>query len=765
MRNAVRRCAHGAAVVALAAASWGSPRLARADDPPPPPPPAPEVFPAPAPAPVPVPSSPTPPPPPPPSPVLPEPPPPPPPDVEMPSWDKGFRNRSLPLPPPPPPPDPFAERPIRWRHDRLASLDGRLTQIKRIPQWVDVVDRSEMQEWRPADFGEILRRLPNVQMADGGSPFLASPIIRGLGGDRVKVVTDGVWPATQALGAAGSTVTLWDPESIERVEVYHGPGAWLRGVEAGGGVINMVPRRPTRHPCPTVIGEASTAWNSADNRFREHLGAEVGSGRVAALGGITYEDRGDRDTASGSLDPTTFQWFAGSLALDYFLDNQSTIGITAQYVKAEDIRTPLGIGFTQPEYHRTFLALTISSFDVGSVFHGTRASVSFAQFLQEDDSQTSLSLTNGVSAQDDVTRFDLRLQGRLYLVECHDTWAELSVSYAHVERREEILPSTAPPPVEELGTAAGDLGTRVHPTAVPGQPVFGVAQYVANEWKVKALIEDEWHNSCWDFKGGVGLDYWWLEDDRSGQNREEFLVSVAGGVAHHIGDCVTVYGNASFGARHPSLFETFDLTVIDGLTVFPNPDLDDEQNLAGEVGVKTAFWNHTTFQTALFAHHIKDFIGRETVGVDQIWDNIGDVTLYGVEVQGSWRPNPCLCEGLEVFGNGAFTATTDEDVAPDVPFHGRAGARLSRGCGPVCGIRRWFVEGAARGGSGSGRDGDDDAFVTAEFLGGIGWGSGNKVAWWLNGGVTNLFDADYVEPFSRLPTMGRSFFLSFEATF
>ena len=675
--------------------------------------------------------------------------------MEIPSWDLFFKSKGVPLPPPPPPRDPFDPREIRFRKDREVSMDGRIQEVKRIPQWVDVIDRNEITEWRPLGFGELMRRLPNVAMADGGSPFLALPIIRGLGGDRVKLLTDGVWTESQALGVAGGTVTLWDPESIERVEVYHGPGAFLRGANASGGVINFVPLRPHRHEClRDVWGESASSYQSSTNTFRQRLSGEGGSGRVAALLGATYEDHGDRQTADGALDPSTYDSYAFDAAIDYFLDNTSTLGFTGQYVKAQNIRSPIGGGdaFTQPEYSRLFLGLTLSSVQMGPVFHGARMSLSFDSFLQDDDQASALSLTSGVSSSDKVKRFDYRVSGNLYLWDCHDTWAEVAVAYAHLERTESILCL----PVSAPGRLTWIRGITIIPTAEPGTCVDGFAKYTADELNINALLEDETHSGCWDFMVGGRLDWNHLSDDRTGESSDAFLFGVAGGVTRHLTDCVTVYGNLSYGQRRASIQEQLSVTILNGITVYGNPDLKDEQSANGEIGMKATWDSRATLQVAGFGHWLGDYIGRRPIGADEFWDNLGNVFLSGAEITGAYRPCPSRCEGLELFGSLGGTWSSDEDIVNDVPLAGRLGARLSTcvGCPGACGMRRWFVEAAVRGGTHDGFNADGDGYATAEVLGGVGVSRGGRRAIWATLGVTNLFNAEYTEPFSRLPVAG-----------
>jgi outer membrane receptor protein involved in Fe transport len=530
--------------------------------------------------------------------------------------------------------------------------------------------------------------------------------------------------------------------------------------------VNVVPLRPHRHESlsdPWFTEAAS--YRSADNAWRERIAADFGAGRVAALTGFTYEDHQDRDTANGTLNPSEFHWLAADAAVDYFLDNQSTIGFTGQYVKAEDIHSPLGGGglLAQPNYERLFLGLTFSSLDMGPYFHGTRATITFDAFDIADDAQTSLQLTNGISSKDKVKRFDFHLAGSLYLFDCHDTWAELSVGWAHLERTESILCLGTPIP----GTVDAVHRLGLFPEAVPGACVAGSITYEAEEWRISALLEDEWHPGCWDVHVGGRVDFHYLDDSRTGTTITEFVGAVAGGVSRHLTDCTTVYANGSFGQRFPTSEELYDVSILTGVTVFGNPDLDNETSWALEGGLKYSNDNHVTLGVASFVHGIYDFIGRRPLGPDEEWANVGDVLMYGAEVTGAWRPCPCRCEGLEFFGMAGTTATDDDGIVPDVPLHGRAGARYSNaiGCEGSCGIRRWFLEGSARGALGSGLDGDGPNFVTTELLGGLGVSRGGRRDVWLRVGALNLFDEKYVEPFSRLPAVGRSLVASIQIDF
>lgn len=695
------------------------------------------------------------------------PPEPPPPGSAMPNWDLDHLNAEV-EPAPPPRPDPFSLRDIRYRHDnRTASADGRITPLRRIPQWVDVIERHDLAEWRPHEIGSLASRFPNISIADGGNPFLQIPIIRGLSGDRVKILTDGVWPGTQALGSQGGTLSLWDPESTERVEIYHGPGAYLKAIDSPGGFINIVPRRARQHGSFSADRRVTSSYSSATGTWRNRGEIDFGEGRVAALAGVTWTTHDDRDIGSGTLDPTSYEQLAADLALDYFLGPRSRLGLTVQFNEATDIRSPLATGtVSQPAYDRVFVGLSLSSVNLGSIFHGHRISISLDSFLEDDD-RLSTSQTSGLGSKNDVTRYDFHLQGNLFLLCCHDTWAELSVGYAKLDREETLLcipqvPGAAGPinPIE-FAKVSEDHST--HADLSNCTPVM--RRIEAEELVISGLIEDQYHQECWDIYAGLRFDYYRIKDSQ-GRDENELLIGGAAGIAQHLNARETVYANASFGRRRPSIFERTSTEIINGNTVFSNADLDPELHAQLEVGFKQSFSNRRSLQVAAFGHYIDETIAaRDLVGGFQQLMNEGDVLLYGAEVTGAWRPFPTY-EGLELFGSAGITMSSDSGLIPDMPFQWQTGVRYSVPTPKGYRVRRWFAEAALRGAL-EGREGitGGGMYATADLL----LGGYIDMAGWdvikVNLGVTNLFDRDYTVFGSALESPGRSLILGVSVDF
>lgn len=109
--------------------------------------------------------------------------------------------------------------------------------------------------------GETLAGLPGIDSTYFG-PGASRPIIRGLGGDRIRVLAGGIGTLDASVVSPDHAVSL-EPLLIERVEIVRGPAALLFGGGAVGGVVNVVDGRvPEALPAAPVTGRFEARGNS-----------------------------------------------------------------------------------------------------------------------------------------------------------------------------------------------------------------------------------------------------------------------------------------------------------------------------------------------------------------------------------------------------------------------------------------------------------------------------------------------------------------------
>ena len=124
-----------------------------------------------------------------------------------------------------------------------------------------VVEGEELQRDMSGQIGDILAKQAGVSTT-GFAPGASRPILRGFGGERVRVLVDGIGVIDASATSADHAVSI-DPLTVERIDILRGPAVLLYGGEAIGGAVNVIdsriPRRRLNEPFHVdVLAEADT---------------------------------------------------------------------------------------------------------------------------------------------------------------------------------------------------------------------------------------------------------------------------------------------------------------------------------------------------------------------------------------------------------------------------------------------------------------------------------------------------------------------------
>ena len=151
------------------------------------------------------------------------------------------------------------------------------TSERDVLQGTSVVSGEELtRELRPS-IGETLARQPGVSATSFG-PSASRPILRGLQGDRVRVLTDGIGSFDVSTTSVDHAVVI-DPLLADRIEILRGPAALLFGSSAVGGVVNVIDKRiPRAVPENGYRLDAIANYGSAANERSGEAAADVSVG-------------------------------------------------------------------------------------------------------------------------------------------------------------------------------------------------------------------------------------------------------------------------------------------------------------------------------------------------------------------------------------------------------------------------------------------------------------------------------------------------------
>ena len=175
---------------------------------------------------------------------------------------------------------------------------------------VSVLSGDELVLRRAGTLGETLNGQPGVASTYFG-PNANRPVIRGLDGDRVRVLNN-AGASLDASSLSFDHAVPIDPLVVERIEVLRGPGALMYGGSAVGGVVNALDNRIPKLGLQGLSGAAELRLGGAERERGGAVLVEGGNGQLAwhadAFGRQTSDLAVPRYTPvedGALLDPTT----------------------------------------------------------------------------------------------------------------------------------------------------------------------------------------------------------------------------------------------------------------------------------------------------------------------------------------------------------------------------------------------------------------------------------------------------------------------------
>lgn len=180
---------------------------------------------------------------------------------------------------------------------------------------VDQLDKAELTQAIRPSLGETLAHSPGVSASSFG-PSASRPILRGLQGERVRILTDGIGSIDVSNTSVDHAVVV-DPLLAERVEILRGPQSLLYGSAAIGGIVNVISKRiPRRIPDEAVHFDALPSYGSAANERSLAAAAEVPLGeRFVVHADGSYLKTDDIRIGGFALSPAARRQALGTAAL------------------------------------------------------------------------------------------------------------------------------------------------------------------------------------------------------------------------------------------------------------------------------------------------------------------------------------------------------------------------------------------------------------------------------------------------------------------
>ena len=225
--------------------------------------------------------------------------------------------------------------------------------VRDIAANVTVLSRADLNNELAVSMGDVFRYVPGVDYEAAGTRFGTEGInIRGIGGNRVAILVDGVPLADQFDTGSFSNATrdFIDAGLVQSIEVLHGPASALYGSSAIGGVIAV------RTPDPSdlirgdgISGDVLATWRGADSSQHAQAMFAAGSESLGVLAGISWRSGEQLESDAGPAGVDTKDYERQTALLKLVADNRwgHTFRATLTHQNSDtvsDLNSVLGAG-------------------------------------------------------------------------------------------------------------------------------------------------------------------------------------------------------------------------------------------------------------------------------------------------------------------------------------------------------------------------------------------------------------------------------------
>lgn len=664
------------------------------------------------------------------------------------------------------------------------------------PNSVSVIDSDDLDNTLSQDLRDVVRYEPNVSVGNDRRYGLQDVRIRGLGGNRVLLLTDGIRLPTQfEFGTPSLGRNYVDPESFQQIEIGRGPASSLFGSDALGGVVNFRTIEPAdllaEKPDQDWVTRLSTNVDTVDKGWLNAAVTAFEADDVEFLLGYTRLDAhearvpGNNDFVDDLY--TNRNNFLGKI--NYKINEASTLAFTAELFDSDvnyqvapliaaNLLGPRGFNGQDERTETNFFRNRYSlAYRYDSTTDDGWLDAAQAQFYYQDSGTDEFRFQDFVSATtgerrirnlenlftDEVLGVDLQLQSDFNIGSARNVATygfDLSNTY-----NERIRNGT-----ETRFDAAGNITSTSNQVGSDSFPVKDFPD--ADTLRFGIFLQNELALSdSFTLLGGLRYDSYNLDvtsdelfennsPDAQAADFSDSAISPNLGFVWQTSENVALVGRYARGFRSP-LYSEINAGFTNLTSPFfryqtlSNPDLRPETSDTFELGIRSEFERGNFSATAFYSNY-DDFIetfaaaGRGTVnGIPNVnffqSQNISDARTYGLELAGEYRFND-EDHGLSLLGSLGWTV--GDDLEADQPLESVDPIKA------VLGLRyrgegdRWGTELVASF-VGEPRLSDDrpadaftpDAYTTVDLLGYYNINEDLK----LNLGIFNLFNTEYFQ--------------------
>ncbi len=528
---------------------------------------------------------------------------------------------------------------------------------------ISVVTRDEIKNKPNTLLPDLLRGESGVYIQQT-TPGQAIPIIRGLKGSQNVHLVDGMRLNTAFFrNAPNQYLALVDSFMTSQIEVVRGPASVLYGGDALGGVVNVLTHTPEFYtPNWEIMGQLYSSWDSADEKWISHVGADFGNNKIASTIGLSYQDIGQRETGSGQTIPFT-AYTSRSLNNKWVFSTSDTSNWIFDVQYTHQPGTPrvdnlvTGFGESEPE-SRVFL------------FQPNERLFSHLKYTTASPT-TWYDLANYHLAYQKVTdnRFSQPLSG-----DHTDTEQNSSDLFSFQADWNKAISDTSLL-VFGIDTYLDTISSARQRVSAAGQDIPRDPRYPDQSKMRQLAVFLDWHKYINDHEFTMGGRFSDYDIDLNSPQVADDQLNLTDFTWHaswlyKMNDADRIFINVGRGFRPPNIFDLGQVGERSGnrFNVI-NPGLDPESVLSFDLGYKHA-GNGWQAEVVGFISKYKDVIVSVETGASTADDravvqsqNINEVDIYGIEAE----LNYYFSNGGHLFTNLTLTRGTEETDDGDGP--------------------------------------------------------------------------------------------------
>ncbi|NHQ84787.1 TonB-dependent hemoglobin/transferrin/lactoferrin family receptor [Iodobacter sp. HSC-16F04] len=631
--------------------------------------------------------------------------------------------------------------------------------LDELPPSVSSTDRSELDRSFIKNYRDLASEEPGINISRNGRYGLSSVNVRGLEGNRVLMLVDGIrLPDAFSFGAyLNSGRDQVDFSQLSAIEVARGPSSTLYGSDALGGVVGL----RTTSPSDMLRGRGNFAGQVKSDYDSSDQGLSVQAAVAGAFNQDTFwllqaaQRKGHEFETQGTVDSKDYRRTTANpqntnkrsvlAKAEHYFENGHKLAMAAENYRSEvdttvytDIGAPMTPSITGSQANDIQTRSRVSlDYNYTAPAQGLIDAAQAKLYYQtQNNEQTSTQQRRNVASWQRVSIYDQDMVGISGLIE-----------------------KRIAGPISQHWTLGGEWLQNDLAALRTGtiKPVRDVPKTETTQWGIYAQNEMGWDEGRFTltpalrydaFKLRPELDAEFISQGGKAVALNDAKVSPKLTASWKIAEQITLFGQYSEGFRAPSAMELNSSYVSPmGYAAIANPDLKPETSRGAELGARLG--NSTVGGSfTAFDNRYKDFIEQVSIScpgnplcvpgtnVTYQSQNQSRVRIYGAESRAHWQ----ISKDWRTWGNMAWTVgrneDTDESLDSVAPLKAVLGLEYSK--------EQWGGNALLTATSAKTRVSQESYFKTP------GYGTVDLALWWspvrdlkLSGGVFNIADQKY----------------------